>query len=115
MLKIGRIFGLAVVLGIASWAVSQPPGGPGGPVGPGFGGFFGGGPPGREEIKLVKEFDTNDDGWLNREERDAARKSLADRPRRGSPGFGPPGDRGPQEGRPPDADRRGGGPEGDND
>ncbi|QDV74469.1 CotH kinase family protein [Botrimarina mediterranea] len=61
---------------------------------------FGGGPPGgpsREKAKLVEEFDDNDDGWLNSDERAAARKALADRPQRerrggrGPGGFGPPG------------------------
>lgn len=81
--------------------VAQPPG----PGGGGFGGRFQGGPPNREDVKLVAEFDANGDGWLDREERDAARKSLADRPRRRFPGFGPPGGPGDREAR---GDRRGG-------
>lgn len=44
------------------------PGGPGGP---------GGGPSGQPaDKKIVKDFDKNEDGWLNREERDLAKKSL---------------------------------------
>lgn len=92
MWKSSRIGG-AVAISLAGtwWALAQPPGGP--PAPGGFGGpdFFGGGPPGQEEIKLVEKYDQNSDGWLDREERDAARKSLADRPRRGPRGFGPPG------------------------
>lgn len=66
-----------------------PPGGPGGP---------GGGGPGGQERKLVKQFDKDGDERLNKEERDAARKSLKDdrasgsgRGGRGPGGFGPPG------------------------
>src|SRR5262245_23580673 len=65
----------------------QPPGGPGGPGfgppgGPGFGG-----PPGMgQERKIVKDFDKNGDGWLNKEERQAARDFLKKEPRGG--GFG---------------------------
>jgi hypothetical protein len=44
--------------------------GPGGPGGPGFGG----GPFGGQTRELVKQFDTNGDGWLNNEERKAARE-----------------------------------------
>jgi spore coat protein CotH len=78
-------------------------GGPGGfPGGPG-GGFPGGGfpggpggfgPPGQREVKLLEKFDADDNGWLSREERDAARAFLnsdegkAMRPMRG---FGPRG------------------------
>ena len=44
------------------------------------------------EIKLVKEFDRNGDGWLNRDERDAARQDLdARRGRMGGRGRGGPG------------------------
>jgi hypothetical protein len=41
----------------------------------GFGGR-GGGFGGPQERKLVEQFDANDDGWLNAEERDAARAAL---------------------------------------
>lgn len=54
-------------------------GGPGGPVGP---------MPGNR--KLVKQFDKDEDGRLNKEERQAARDSMkSEAGRRG--GFGPPG------------------------
>jgi hypothetical protein len=82
-----------VLLFLMSAVVSaQPPGGPGGR---GFGGFPGG-PPGQQELKLVKEFDKDNNGWLNTEERQAARKKAAERPRGGRPGFGPPRERGDQ-------------------
>jgi spore coat protein CotH len=76
-----------------------PEGMPGFGVPPGFGqngpGSPGGGG-GQQEIKLVSKFDTNSDGWLNLEERKAARKSLKQqqgtRPTGGGPqGFGPRG------------------------
>jgi hypothetical protein len=55
------------------------PGGPGGPMG--------------QERKILKQFDKDDDGRLNADERHAARESLkSDRgPGRGGRGFGPPG------------------------
>ena len=73
-----------------------PPGGPGdfGPGGPGPGG------PGgmKRETKLIKQFDKNGDGWLNQEERKAARAFLSqpgESRGRGGPGrpggFGRPG------------------------
>lgn len=64
-----------------------PPGGPGG-----FGPPGGGGPGGpmQRERQLVKQFDKDDDGRLNKDERQAARDSMkSDGGRRG--GFGPPG------------------------
>ncbi|VTU01784.1 spore coat protein : Spore coat protein CotH OS=Pirellula staleyi (strain ATCC 27377 / DSM 6068 / ICPB 4128) GN=Psta_3451 PE=4 SV=1: CotH [Gemmataceae bacterium] len=61
-------------------AATQPPGG-------GKGGGFG--PPGGEERKIVKDFDTNSDGWLNRDERVAAR--AAAKKGGGFGGFGPKG------------------------
>lgn len=68
-------------------AVAQPPGPPGGPDG-----FFG--PPGGQNRKLVRQFDKDGDGRLNRDERAAAREFLkkdgGGRPR-GPGGFGPPG------------------------
>src|SRR5262249_5786094 len=48
--------------------------------GPGFGGPFG------QTRKLVKDFDKNGDGWLNNEERKAAREFLKKGP--GGKGFG---------------------------
>jgi spore coat protein CotH len=85
----------ALVLGMLALklgAQPQPPGGPppfgrGGPGGPG--GFMG------QQLKLVKQFDKNGDGWLNKEERQAAREHLkkerAGRGGFGRGGFGPPG------------------------
>ncbi|MCA9058781.1 MAG: hypothetical protein KDA85_09785, partial [Planctomycetaceae bacterium] len=91
-----------------------PPGpngfGPGGfgPGGPGPGGFGpggrgpGGGPPGGEEIKVRKKFDTNEDGWLNTDERAKAREYVRTEARQARPdrnGFGnPPRDGGPRDG-----------------
>ncbi len=82
------------------------PGGPGG-FGPGGGpgGFGPGGGPGGPGMMgptraLLKQFDKNNDGWLNKEERQAARefvkKEAASRPGRGGFGFrGGPGMMGP--------------------
>jgi hypothetical protein len=65
-----------------------PDGGPGGPPG-------GPGGPGGRDRELVKQFDKNEDGWLNNEERKLAREFLKTQPQRGGPGggrgFGPPG------------------------
>lgn len=70
--------------------------------GPGGKGGFGG--PGGQTRKIVKDFDKNGDGWLNAEERAAARESLKNqggfRPM-GKMGFGkggnlPPAKPGPQ-------------------
>jgi hypothetical protein len=61
-------------------------------------GFGGPGGPGQEERKLLKRFDTNGDGWLNKPERQAAREALK-KEGAGGPGgfgFGPP-PFGPQE------------------
>lgn len=76
----------------AATAFAQPPGGfPGGPGGFGGPGGPGGfGPPGGETRKILKDFDKNGDGWLNAEERQAARKEA----KKGG-GFGGPGGRGP--------------------
>lgn len=61
-----------------------------------------GGPPGMmmQERKLLKEFDANGDGWLNRQERDAAREKSPPPDQRG-PGGGPPGGGPPEGGRMP--------------
>ncbi|MBS1831840.1 MAG: CotH kinase family protein [Acidobacteria bacterium] len=70
-----------------------PPGGgfPGGGPPPfGRGGF---GPPGGGEVKLVKEFDKDGNGYLDAIERKAAREKLKSMPRRG-PGGGFGGRRG---------------------
>jgi CotH kinase protein len=73
-----------------------------------------GGPPGMmmQERKLLKEFDANGDGWLNREERDEAREKSPP-PERGGPGGGPPGGGGgPPEGNRMSRGGPGGGPGG---
>ena len=65
------------------------PGGPGG-FGPPGGGPGGPGGPMQRERQLVKQFDKDDDGRLNQDERQAARDSMkSEGGRRG--GFGPPG------------------------
>jgi hypothetical protein len=99
-------------------ASAQP--GPGGPGGPG--GFGGRGPGGgvRPDIELVEQFDKDANGWLNAEERKAARAHLATQPRRGpmgrGRGRGGPGGFGPQPppefepGGPPPGSRPGGPP-----
>src|SRR5262245_56227011 len=68
--------------------MAQPPGQGGGPGGPG--GF---GPGMRQTRKILKEFDTNSDGWLNDTERRAARESLKQSGNAGGGRrpFGPPG------------------------
>jgi hypothetical protein len=58
-----------VVLCSASWASAQP--------GFGFGGF------GQQDLQVVKDYDKDGDGRLNRAERDAARAFLKTQPRRG--------------------------------
>lgn len=67
-----------------------PPGfGPPGFGGPGRPGGFGPGGP-REDRKLVKKFDQDENGWLNREERAKAQKAAKSETD-GRRGFGPPG------------------------
>jgi hypothetical protein len=95
-----------------NWAAAQderrPEGGPmgpggfGGPGGPGFGGGPGGGfggPPGMggQDREVLKQFDKDENGWLNQEERAEARKFLKENPGRGGrgPGGGGPGVGGP--------------------
>ncbi len=79
--RIGAIFLVIlsgfVVVATAPVAISQPAGGKGG---------FG--PPGGEERKIVKDFDKNNDGWLNKEERAAAREIAK---KGGGGAFGPKG------------------------
>ncbi|MFK7736009.1 MAG: CotH kinase family protein [Pirellulaceae bacterium] len=65
-----------------------------GPGGPGRGGPGGGGPGNRETQELVKKFDTDENGWLDAEERAAAREETQSASNGSSGGFGPPG-RGP--------------------
>lgn len=101
------ITSLALLLAVAV-GTGRPQAQPaGGDEDPGFGGpppfgppgFGPGGPGQREEVKLVKQFDKDNNGWLNAEERAAARKSLQEkrsagagaRGRFGGPGFGPGG------------------------
>lgn len=98
------VTGIAVLggaLGITGLLAQQGP--------PDFGPGRFGGPMGgvREETKLVKQFDKDSSGWLNAEERKAARAYLATQPRRGPFGRGgrggmgmPPGG-GPPPGFPP--------------
>lgn len=69
------------------------------------GGMFGFGGPGQQR-KLLKQFDKDGDGRLNKDERLAARESLkkdraAGRGGFGPPGFGPGGRGGPGRGGPP--------------
>ncbi|MBA4186730.1 MAG: spore coat protein CotH [Planctomycetaceae bacterium] len=66
-----------LVVATGQVATSQPPGGKGG---------FG--PPGGEERKIVKDFDKNNDGWLDKEERALAREAAK---KGGGGGFGPKG------------------------
>lgn len=77
---------------------AQPPEGPGPggfgppgfgpPGGPGRGGFGGPGGPMGKERKLVDKFDSDGDGRLNREERDAARADMPPANQRRGPRFG---------------------------
>ena len=69
----------------SSSAFTQPPGGKGKD---GKGGFN---PFGGQKRKLVKEFDKNGDGWLNKDERAAAREAVKKGGGFGAGGFGPKG------------------------
>lgn len=104
--------GVSVVIGGQAWAQPlegfQPPGGPGGfpPFGPGGPSGFGGpggpggfGPPGfgGAERKVLKEYDKDKNGWLNLEERKAARENLGTQ---GGGRRGPGGPRGMGRGEP---------------
>lgn len=61
------------------------------------------GPPNRSELKLLDDFDEDQDGWLNQQERDQARQAAEDRRKeQGGRRFGPPGGR-----RGPGRNRRG--------
>jgi hypothetical protein len=97
---------------------SAPPAGGGfgrGPGGPGFGPPGAGGPggPGGRDREVVKQFDKNEDGWLNNDERKLAREFLKTQPRPGGPGGGPGlGPPGGGPGGPGGAGRPGGGPGG---
>ena len=82
------------------------PGGPPqfGPSGAGGPGGFGGPPGSRPVIQLLEEFDSDQNGWLNAEERIAARAEAKTRQagsgQRGRGGRRPGGGRGPGGGRP---------------
>lgn len=88
-----RLLWVALGAGLISTMASmaQPPGGGEGPRG------FGGPGMMRQTRKILKEFDKNDDGWLNTEERTGAREALKKQQSErggfgGRPGgFGPPG------------------------
>ena len=82
---------LALATAAALWAQPAFPadGPPGDGGGPGDA-FLGGGPPSREKRELVRQFDQNNDQWLNAVERKAAREFLKANPapRRGPGGPG---------------------------
>jgi spore coat protein CotH len=86
LVEIG-VISSAVGLFAAVTLTAQPPGGPGGFGGP-PGGF--GGPPGGQTRKILKEFDKDGNGWLDAEERKAARAKAKEGNRRpgGFGGFG---------------------------
>src|SRR3972149_3644334 len=76
MRYLARIIGLAALAFTASPATAQ---------------IRLGGPPARQDIKIVGQFDKNGDGWLNAEERKGAREyAIKD----GEAGRGFPGGRG---------------------
>ncbi|TWU03428.1 CotH kinase family protein [Neorhodopirellula pilleata] len=76
---------------------------------------FQGGGPGGEDREVLEQFDTDDNGWLDLEERERARTFLKEnQPERrgpGGPGFGGPGFGGPGFGG-PGGPRGGGAPDG---
>lgn len=90
MARVGSVVAGLVVVLLVSVNAAQPPGGFQGPRPGGFGG--------QQQRQLVKQFDKNGDGWLNAEERQAARdfvkkERAAGRGGPGGPrpgGFGPP-------------------------
>lgn len=79
----GLILGSLTILTVS--ALAQPPGG-----GPG-GGPFGGPGMMRQTRKVLKEYDKNNDGWLNQEERAVAREALKKQQAERGGGFGRPG------------------------
>ncbi len=104
---IGLVVLSSFLLGGASTALAQRPGGDGPPgMGPGGGGRgFGGFPNSQPDLELVKDHDADGNGWLNAAERAEARKALearaAEQPqrqgrRRRGRGFGG-GDEGPAQ------------------
>src|SRR5881396_3697579 len=74
---------VAVAASAAMGLVVQAQGPRRGPQGPGG--------RGGQEIKIVKQFDKNGDGWLNAEERKAARQYVTSQGFGGERGFGPRG------------------------
>lgn len=105
MLK--KLLYLLPIFVMAGAVLAQPPGEEGPPrFGRGFGGGFG--PPGGfgQDRQLLDEFDQDKNGWLNAEERKAARESISSEGNegrrgfgRGGPGRGGPGRGGPRFGR----------------
>ncbi len=95
---------LGLLVAASLFAQEPPPGGPGG----GFPGMFGpgggpGGPGGMmAETEVRDQFDGNEDGWLNDDERKEAREWLAKQPHRGRGGR--PGMGGQRGGGPPGAE-----------
>ncbi len=87
-----------LVVGLSAVALAQPPGGPGGPGGFGPPGMGPGGP-NSVKTELVAEFDKNEDGWLNAEERVEARKRAKEAAAQGR--GGPRGRRGGRGGQQP--------------
>ena len=81
---VAALSGCLIVFSSSS-AFTQPPGGKGKD---GKGGFN---PFGGQKRKLVKEYDRNGDGWLNKEEREAARDAVKKGGGFGPGGFGPKG------------------------
>lgn len=75
-LLLNGILATAGLIAVMAWA--QGPGGPPGGFGPppGFG-------PGNSERKLLKQFDENSDGWLNKQERAVAREFIKKNPNPG--------------------------------
>jgi spore coat protein CotH len=96
-MSIRWIYGAIIGSLVASWAFGQQPLPFGNSPRPPFG------PPQQETIKIVKQFDNDKNGWLNAEERAAARKflekervsNLMGRRGRLPGGFGPPPPGGP--------------------
>ena len=73
--------------------MAQRPSGGFGPPGGGRGGGGSGGGPSQAKTELLKQFDSDANGWLDHEERALARKEVrtSGNQRGGGRGFGPPG------------------------
>jgi hypothetical protein len=79
-----RIFAISLLVSLSDRCSAQfgpPPGGGRGP----------GGPPSREPRALVKKYDVDGNGYLDADERSAARREAAQDLRSGPPGFRGPG------------------------